>query len=55
MAKFTISNDVRSAVIVRAGISIVGRCTVKELTLNRAKLIEYRECIIPFGTHPPDN
>jgi hypothetical protein len=37
------------------GISMIGRCTVKELTLNRAKLIEYRECIIPFGTHPPEN
>jgi hypothetical protein len=35
------------------GISIVGRCTVKELKLNREKLIEYRQCIIPFGSHPP--
>jgi HNH endonuclease len=35
------------------GITIVGRCTVKELKLNREKLIEYRNCIILFGTHPP--
>ena len=35
------------------GISIIGRSTVKELKLNRDKLIEYRNCIIPFGTHPP--
>jgi HNH endonuclease len=35
------------------GITAVGRCTVKELKLNRDKLIEYRNCIIPFGTHPP--
>lgn len=35
------------------GISIIGRCTVYELQLNRKKLIEYRKCIIPFGTHPP--
>lgn len=35
------------------GISIIGRCSVKELQLNREKLIEYRNCIIPFGTHPP--
>lgn len=35
------------------GISIVGRCTVKALKLNREKLIEYRNCIIPFGEHPP--
>jgi hypothetical protein len=35
------------------GISIIGRCTVKALKLNREKLIEYRNCIIPFGTHPP--
>lgn len=37
------------------GISIIGRCTVKELKLNREKLVEYRQCIIPFGTHPPQN
>jgi hypothetical protein len=37
------------------GITPIGRCTVKELTLNREKLIEYRECIIPFGAHPPEN
>lgn len=36
------------------GLTAVGRCTVKELRLNREKLIEYRNCIIPFGTHPPD-
>ncbi len=35
------------------GISSIGRCTVKELKLNREKLIEYRNCIIPFGEHPP--
>jgi HNH endonuclease len=35
------------------GISVIGRCTVNELKLNREKLIEYRNCIIPFGTHPP--
>ena len=35
------------------GISIIGRCTVRELQLNRKKLVEYRKCIIPFGTHPP--
>ena len=35
------------------GITIVGRCTVKEIKLNREKLVEYRNCIIPFGTHPP--
>jgi hypothetical protein len=35
------------------GITIIGRCSVKELKLNREKLIEYRKCIIPFGAHPP--
>ncbi|TAE31432.1 MAG: HNH endonuclease [Cytophagales bacterium] len=35
------------------GLTAVGRCTVKELQLNREKLIEYRACIIPFGDHPP--
>jgi len=35
-------------------LTIVGRCTAKKLRLNREKLIEYRNCIIPFGTHPPD-
>jgi hypothetical protein len=35
------------------GITIVGRCTVKELKLNREKLVEYRNCLILFGTHPP--
>jgi hypothetical protein len=35
------------------GMSIIGRCTVNELQLNRKKLVEYRKCIIPFGTHPP--
>ena len=35
------------------GLTAIGRCTVKELRLNREKLIEYRQCIIPFGTHPP--
>jgi 5-methylcytosine-specific restriction endonuclease McrA len=37
------------------GITAIGRCTVKELKLNREKLIEYRNCIIPFGGHPPKN
>jgi hypothetical protein len=37
------------------GLSAIGRCTIKELQLNREKLIEYRNCIIPFGTHPPNN
>jgi HNH endonuclease len=36
------------------GLSAIGRCTIKELQLNRDKLIEYRNCIIPFGTHPPN-
>lgn len=36
------------------GTTIIGRCCVKELKLNREKLIEYRNCIIPFGTHPPN-
>ena len=35
------------------GISAIGRCTVKALKLNRDKLLEYRNCIIPFGEHPP--
>lgn len=35
------------------GLTAIGRCTIKELRLNREKLIEYRQCIIPFGTHPP--
>lgn len=35
------------------GITVIGRSSVKELRLNREKLIEYRKCIIPFGTHPP--
>lgn len=35
------------------GISVIGRCTIKELKLNREKLIEYRTCLILFGTHPP--
>jgi HNH endonuclease len=35
------------------GTTIVGRCTVKELRLNRDKLIEYRNCLILFGKHPP--
>lgn len=35
------------------GLTAIGRCTVKELKLNREKLIEYRSCIIPFGEHPP--
>ena len=37
------------------GLTAIGRCTIKELRLNRGKLIEYRQCIIPFGTHPPDS
>jgi len=36
------------------GMSSNGRCTVRELKLNREKLVEYRNCIIPFGTYPPD-
>lgn len=36
------------------GITKIGRGTVTELKLNREKLVEYRSCIIPFGTHPPD-
>ncbi len=36
------------------GISTVGRCTVNELRLNRDKLVEYRNCIIQFGKHPPE-
>jgi hypothetical protein len=35
------------------GITTIGRCTVKERKLNRDKLIEYRNCLILFGTHPP--
>jgi len=35
------------------GITTIGRCTVKELKLNRDKLIEYRNCLILFGAHPP--
>jgi HNH endonuclease len=35
------------------GITTIGRCMVKELKLNRDKLIEYRKCLILFGTHPP--
>lgn len=35
------------------GISVIGRCTIKELKLNREKLIEYRTCLILFGTRPP--
>jgi 5-methylcytosine-specific restriction endonuclease McrA len=35
------------------GISVIGRCTVIALKLNRDKLVEYRNSIIPFGTHPP--
>jgi hypothetical protein len=35
------------------GTTTIGRCTVKELKLNRDKLIEYRNCLILFGTHPP--
>ena len=35
------------------GLTAIGRCTIKELQLNREKLIEYRNCLIPFGVHPP--
>lgn len=35
------------------GISLIGNLTISELQLNREKLIEYRQCIIPFGVHPP--
>ena len=34
------------------GITSVGRFTIRELKLNRKKLIEYRNCLIPFGLHP---
>ncbi|WP_018621133.1 HNH endonuclease [Spirosoma luteum] len=37
------------------GLTAIGRCTVKELRLNREKLVEYRQCIISFGMHPPDS
>jgi hypothetical protein len=50
-AHFTWNND--STKII--GISNIGRCTVQALKLNRIKLVEYRQCIIPFGTHPPEN
>ena len=40
MAKSSIPSEIRA---------------VKELKLNRDKLIEYRQCIIPFGEHPPKN
>lgn len=46
---FTWSEDTTTII----GITAIGRCTVKELQLNREKLIEYRNCIIPFGAHPP--
>lgn len=35
------------------GTSIIGKCTINELKLNREKLIEYRICLILFGVHPP--
>lgn len=35
------------------GITTIGRCSVIELKLNRDKLIEYRNSIMPLGTHPP--
>ena len=35
------------------GLSTIGRSTVNELKLNREKLIEYRTCLMLFGTHPP--
>ncbi|MCY7359426.1 MAG: HNH endonuclease [Rudanella sp.] len=31
------------------GLTVIGRCTVKEFKLNREKLIEYLNCIISFG------
>jgi hypothetical protein len=34
------------------GITPTGRCTIKELKLNREKLIEYRNGLVPFGLHP---
>lgn len=37
------------------GITIIGNITVKQLKLNREKLIEYRQSIIPFGEHPPED
>jgi hypothetical protein len=37
------------------GLTVIGRCTIKELRLNREKLIEYRQCIISFGMHPPES
>lgn len=35
------------------GKTSIGILTINVLKLNREKLIEYRESIIPFGTHPP--
>jgi len=35
------------------GLTIIGRCTVNELKLNREKLVEYRKNLIVFGVHPP--
>lgn len=35
------------------GLTIKGHCTIKELKLNREKLVEYRNALIPFGVHPP--
>ena len=46
---FSWNNDATKII----GITSSGRCTVKELKLNREKLIEYRNSIIPFGEHPP--
>ena len=35
------------------GLTAIGRMTVGTLKLNRDKLIEYRQALIPFGVHPP--
>jgi hypothetical protein len=35
------------------GITPIGRATIKELQLNREKLIEYRAALLVFGVHPP--
>ena len=35
------------------GETAIGRVTITMLKLNREKLVEYRNCLIPFGAHPP--
>lgn len=36
------------------GLTATGRGTIVELQLNRAKLVEYRMTLLPFGGHPPN-